>query len=112
MRVKRPHSSKACNPKMKGLHFVPSPQRVQPAPGTESNLGQPPEHSGRTDERAAMTRLQAAVGLLGLGLYAWDPQTNALEWDARIRAIWGLPPDAHVDYGVWHERIHPEDVAR
>jgi PAS domain S-box-containing protein len=78
----------------------------------ESNLGQPPEHSGRTDELAAMTRLQAAVGLLGLGLYAWDPQTNALEWDAGIRAIWGLPPDAHVDYGVWHERIHPEDVAR
>jgi PAS domain S-box-containing protein len=84
----------------------------------ESNLGQSPEHSDRTNRsveealRQSEKRLQAAVDLLGLGLYAWDPQTNALEWDARIKAIWGLPPDAHVDYGGWHERIHPEDVAR
>jgi PAS domain S-box-containing protein len=59
-----------------------------------------------------MTRLQAAVGLLGLGLYAWDPRTNALDWDARIKAIWGLPPDAPIDYDVWRARIHPEDLAR
>ena len=75
-------------------------------------MAQPREHSDHTDELAAVTRLQAAVDLLCLGLYAWDPQTNALEWDAQMRAIWGLPPDAHVDHGVWHERIHPEDVAR
>jgi len=75
-------------------------------------LAQPREHSDHTDDLAAVTRLQAAVDLLGLGLYAWDPQTNALKWDVQMRAIWGLPPDAHVDHGVWHERIHPEDVAR
>jgi PAS domain S-box-containing protein len=84
----------------------------------ESNLGQSPGHSDRTNRsveeslRHSEKRLQAAVDLLGLGLYTWDPQTNALEWDARISAIWGLPPDTHVDHGMWHERIHPEDVAR
>jgi PAS domain S-box-containing protein len=57
-------------------------------------------------------RLQAAVDLVGLGLYAWDPQTNALEWDARTRAIWGLPPDAPVDYETWRRHIHPDDLAR
>jgi PAS domain S-box-containing protein len=57
-------------------------------------------------------RLQSTVDLLGLGLYAWDPQTNALEWDPRIKAMWGLPPDAHIDYGLWRDRVHPDDLAR
>jgi PAS domain S-box-containing protein len=57
-------------------------------------------------------RLQSAVDLLGLGLYAWDPQTNALEWDTRVKAMWGLPPDAHIDYGLWRDRVHPDDLAR
>src|ERR1700730_10267782 len=57
-------------------------------------------------------RLQSAVDLLGLGLYAWDPQTNALDWDPRLKAMWGLPPDAHIDYGLWRDRVHPDDLAR
>src|SRR3982074_1218859 len=78
----------------------------------ERKLSERSETSGRTDEFAAMTRLQAVVGLLGLGLYAWDPQTNALEWDARIKAMWGLPPEARIDYAVWRSGVHPEDLAR
>ena len=62
--------------------------------------------------RPTEARLQSAVNLLGLGLYAWDPQTNALEWDARVKAMWGVPPDAHVDYELWRSRIHPDDLAR
>jgi len=58
------------------------------------------------------SRLQAAVDLLGLGLYAWDPQTDGLTWDARVKAIWGLPPDAVVDYAIWRAGVHPEDLAR
>jgi PAS domain S-box-containing protein len=57
-------------------------------------------------------RLQSAVDLLGLGLYAWDPQTNAFEWDTRVKGMWGLPPDAHIDYGLWRDRVHPDDLAR
>ena len=78
----------------------------------ERKLSERSETRDIIDELAAMTRLQAAVGLLGLGLYAWDPQTNALEWDARVKAIWGLPRDAHIDYGVWRARIHLNDLAR
>jgi PAS domain S-box-containing protein len=62
--------------------------------------------------RESEARLQSAVDLLGLGLYAWDPQTNALEWDARVKAMWGLPPDAQIDYGLWRDRVHPDDLAR
>ena len=62
--------------------------------------------------RESEARLQAAVRLVGLGLYAWDPQTNALQWDATVKAIWGLPADADVDYEMWRASVHPHDVAR
>jgi PAS domain S-box-containing protein len=57
-------------------------------------------------------RLQSAVDLLGLGLYAWDPQTNTLEWDARVKAIWGLPAEAAVNEEMWRQAIHPDDLPR
>jgi hypothetical protein len=57
-------------------------------------------------------RLQAAVDLVGLGCYSWDLLTNALHWDARVKAMWGLPPEAHVDYGVFIAGVHPDDRRR
>jgi PAS domain-containing protein len=57
-------------------------------------------------------RLQAAVDLVGLGCYSWDLQTNALDWDARVKAMWGLPPEALVDYGVFIAGVHPDDRRR
>lgn len=57
-------------------------------------------------------RLKAAIDLIGLSPYSWDPVTSALEWDARLRAIWGLPPDAVVDHEVFLSGLHPEDRAR
>ncbi len=63
-------------------------------------------------ERNAKTKLRAAVELLGIGLYAWDPRTNEIEWDDTVRAIWGLPAGSTVDYGVWRAGIHPEDLQR
>jgi PAS domain S-box-containing protein len=57
-------------------------------------------------------RLQAAADLLKLGLYAWNPQTGVLECDGRIKVMWGLPPNATVNCREWHDRIHPDDMAR
>jgi PAS domain S-box-containing protein len=57
-------------------------------------------------------RLQAAIDLVGLSPYTWDPATGALEWDTRLRAMWGLPPEAHVDEEVWRSGIHPEERPR
>jgi PAS domain S-box-containing protein len=62
--------------------------------------------------RKSEARLQAAVDLVGLSIYAWNPVTGALEWDARLKAMWGLPPEAHVDEDIWRSAIHPEDQAR
>ena len=57
-------------------------------------------------------RLRAATELVGLGVYSWDPVSGALEWDERLRAMWGLPPDAAVDKDVFEAGIHRDDVAR
>ena len=57
-------------------------------------------------------RLRAATDLVGLGIYSWDPATGLLDWDVRLRAMWGLPPDAAVDMEVYEAGIHPDDLDR
>ena len=57
-------------------------------------------------------RLRAATELVGLGIYSWNPITGALDWDERLRAMWGLSPDATVDMDVFEAGIHPDDLPR
>jgi PAS domain S-box-containing protein len=54
-------------------------------------------------------RLQAEAGWLGLGCYSWDAQSNDLTWDASVKAMWGLPPEAELSYDAWLGAIHPDD---
>jgi PAS domain S-box-containing protein len=62
--------------------------------------------------RNSEARLRAATELVGIGIYAWDPVTDALEWDERLRTMWGLPAETPVDMGTFEAGIHPEDRAR
>lgn len=57
-------------------------------------------------------RLRAATELVGIGIYSWGPASDALEWDERLRAMWGLPAGAAVDMGVYEAGIHPDDLPR
>jgi PAS domain S-box-containing protein len=62
--------------------------------------------------RRSESRLKAAVDLVGVVPYTWDPVTNAVEWDDRLRAMWGLKPGAPVDYKVFLAGLHLEDRPR
>ena len=62
--------------------------------------------------KTSEARLRAATDLVGIGIYSWNPETGALDWDERLRAMWGLPPDAAVDMAVYEAGIHPEDLPR
>jgi PAS domain S-box-containing protein len=62
--------------------------------------------------RKSEARLRAATELVGLGIYSWDPVTGALEWDERLRAMWGLPPEVEVNMDVYEAGIHPDDLPR
>ena len=61
--------------------------------------------------RESEARLQAAVDLVKLGRYAWNPQTNELQWDDTMKAMWGLPAGAPVDYDLWRACVQPDDLA-
>ena len=56
--------------------------------------------------------LRAAVDLVGLGRYRSDPLTQAIEWDAHLKAMWDLPADAPVDLAIFLQGIHPDDRDR
>ena len=67
---------------------------------------------GEAALRESEARLLAAIDLVKLGCYSWNPQSNELRWDDTLKAMWGLPAGATVDYDVWRFCVHPDDLAR
>jgi PAS domain S-box-containing protein len=57
-------------------------------------------------------RLRLAVESTGLGTWDWNLITGELKWDERCKAVFGLPPDAEVDYEVFLAGLHPDDRER
>lgn len=45
----------------------------------------------------------------GVGFWFCDLPFGKLDWDARVKAHFGLPPDAEVSIDTFFERLHPED---
>jgi len=56
-------------------------------------------------------RLRLALDAAELGIWRWEVAkgTRVLQWDARCKALSGLPPDAEVTYDIWANAITPED---
>lgn len=54
-------------------------------------------------------RLRTAAELVGLGWHHWNSNSKDVEWDARTKAMWGLSPDASVDFERAFAAIHPDD---
>ncbi len=65
----------------------------------------------RIEERLGRSEdwLRLALDATGLGTWDFDLLTGELRWDERCKAIFGLPPDAEVDYGTFLAGLHPED---
>jgi PAS domain S-box-containing protein len=70
----------------------------------------------RTQQRANVAALQRAQDQLRLaveatntGIFDLDLVTGELVWDARVRALFGLPPDAPVSYDTFLAGLHPDD---
>ncbi len=61
--------------------------------------------------RASEERLRQAADLVGLLPYTWEPLSGMLHWDMRLKALWGLPPDAVVNHEVFLAGVHPADHA-
>jgi len=65
----------------------------------------------RSEERLRETeaRLQMAAELVGLGWSYWKPGSGDVEWDDRLKAIWGLSPGAPVNWERAIAAVHPDD---
>ena len=59
--------------------------------------------------RLSEERLRLAMESAALGVWSYDPATDELEWDARTRELFGVPPGVPVTAQVWLERVHPDD---
>lgn len=60
--------------------------------------------------RDSQTRLQLAVDAAQLGTFVWFPQDDRGEPDARMRALFGVPPGGRLDLSeALSTMIHPDD---
>ena len=62
--------------------------------------------------RQSEDRLRLATETTRLGTFDFDPVTGGLLWDARCKEIFGLPPDAGIDYETFLAGLHPDDRDR
>jgi PAS domain S-box-containing protein len=56
-------------------------------------------------------RLQTALSAARIGTWDYNPVTGALMWDARCKALFGLPADASITWDVFLSGLHPDDRA-
>ena len=66
----------------------------------------------RHDVERLQHRLKLAVDSARLGTWDFDLVENRLEWDRRAKEIFGLEPEAAVDYDLFVSRVHAEDRER
>jgi PAS domain S-box-containing protein len=62
------------------------------------------------DLASSEDRLRLANEAADIGTWDFYPKTGTLRWDARCKALFGLPPDAEVGYeSTFLAGLHPED---
>lgn len=61
--------------------------------------------------RDSETKLRVVVDATALGLWDYDIRTGALQWSDRLKALYGLAPDAGIDFDRFVALLHPDDRA-
>ncbi|MFZ2102292.1 MAG: EAL domain-containing protein, partial [Oricola sp.] len=57
-------------------------------------------------------RLRLALNASGIGIWQYEPDTDTLIWDERMREIYGCGPGSpDVTRQLWAESLHPDDRA-
>lgn len=62
--------------------------------------------------RKATKRLELALNVADVGVWEFDIERDQLTWDARLRAIYGLPPQGPLPRDIWERSVHPDDFDR
>lgn len=53
-----------------------------------------------------------AMEAASVGMWDWDVLRNRQIWTRECKALFGLPPDAEVGYGIFLSFVHPDDRER
>lgn len=84
--------------------------------GPSRMVGSMMDISGRKNMEEKLTkneeRLRIAIESTGLGTWDFDLPNDRLNWDAQCKALFGLPPDAFIDYTIFLSGLHPDDRER
>ena len=63
------------------------------------------------DLRDVRDRLRLAVEAADIGIFDYDLVGGKLDWDTRVRALFGVAPDEPVTYDTFLAGLHPDDRA-
>lgn len=66
----------------------------------------------RRDQIETEQRLRLAMESAEIGIWDFNPVSGHLDWDARCKALAGLPPEASVDFEMFLSGVHPGDRDR
>jgi PAS domain S-box-containing protein len=65
-----------------------------------------------SEREAVAAALQQAQELTHIGSWEWDLASDSVSWSDELFRIYGLAPQSRrVDYGMFLERVHPDDRA-
>ncbi len=67
-------------------------------------------HAAQEALRRSEESLRIACDAAELGFHAFDITSGAIEWDARVRALWGAGADETITFDVFEAGVHPDDV--
>lgn len=62
--------------------------------------------------RESGRRLGAALQAGRLGVHEFHPRSGRIEWDTRVREMWGVEADETITYDVFRNGIHADDLPR
>jgi PAS domain S-box-containing protein len=65
--------------------------------------------AARSELEDASTRLHLALDAGAIGTWDYDPRSGVLRWDRKCRELFGVAPDANVDFPAFLRRLHPDD---
>lgn len=54
-------------------------------------------------------RLAVALDATALGLWEYDVKSDAVDWDPRMRSLFGAPADGPIDFATYAAAVHPDD---
>jgi PAS domain S-box-containing protein len=57
-------------------------------------------------------QLRIAIEGGELGTFDFDYQTKKLSWSTKTKELFGLPPEAEIEYEMYLNAIHPEDLEK